>query len=89
MVATTAILAVALGLAPVAPGGAQQVRVSAAAVAQAVGRCEQKVDRRGTVRLTGFDRRSGRAFDIRIDHAGHVEANVGAWLYTFDVAGAA
>jgi len=88
MVSTTAVLAVALGLTP-APGAglaAQQVRVSAAAVAEAVGRYRQTIDRRGTVHLTGLDRRTGRAFDIRADRAGHVEAAVGPWLYTFDLA---
>ena len=89
MVPTSAILAVALGLAPVGHGGAQQVRVAPAAVAQAVAGYAETVDRRGAAHLTGLDRRTGQRFDIRIDPAGHVEAVVGAWLYTFRVSNGA
>ena len=89
MVPTTAILAVALGLAPVGSGEPQQVRVRAADVAQVAGRYVQTVDRRGIVKLCGFDRRTGQPFDVRIDPAGRVEALVGDWVYRFKVSNGA
>jgi hypothetical protein len=85
MVPTMTVLAVAIGLTAVGEG-THQVRVNPAAVAKAVGRYVEEVDARGTAHLRGFDRRTGQPFDVRIAPSGHVEATVGNWVYTFEVA---
>lgn len=79
------VLAVALGLTPVNLNGAPQtVRVDDSALAQ-VGRYTQSVDKKGRTHLSGFDRRTGAAYDFTIDTAGNVQGNVGNWYVTFNV----
>jgi hypothetical protein len=80
-----AVLAVALGLAPVKPGlSAQVIRYNPAEYAALIGRYSQSTDRSGTTRLAGFDRRTGRPFDIAVASNGHVEGTVGEMYVTFD-----
>ena len=81
-----AVLAVALGLAPVKPG--QQVQViqyEPSAYAGLIGRYNQSTDKRGTTHLTGFDRLTGRPFDIAVARDGRVEGSVGEMYVTFTV----
>ena len=81
-----AVLAVALGLAPVKPG--QQVQViqyEPSAYAGLIGRYYQSTDKRGTTHLTGFDRLTGRPFDIAVARDGRVEGSVGEMYVTFTV----
>jgi len=81
-----AVLAVALGLAPVKSG--QQVQViqyNATDYAGLIGRYHQSTDRSGTTHLTGFDRLTGRPFDIAVADNGRVEGTVGELYVTFKV----
>jgi hypothetical protein len=81
-----AILAVALGLAPVKPG--QQVQVihyNPSDYAGLIGRYSQSVDRRGMTHLTGFNRLTGKPFDLVVAQNGRVEGTVGEMYVTFTV----
>lgn len=79
------VLAVALGLAPVNPGlNTQVIRYNPAEYAGLIGRYSQSTDRSGTTHLTGFDRRTGRPFDIAVAGNGHVEGVVGEMYVTFN-----
>lgn len=85
-----AVLAVALGLTPVKSG--QQVQViqyNPGDYAGLIGRYSQRTDRGGTTHLTGFDRVSGRPFDIAVASDGSVEGTVGETYVTFSVTEAA
>ena len=83
-----AVLAVALGLAPVKPG-ADSIQVNPADYAGQIGRYHQSIDKRGITHLTGYDRLTGRPFDIEVAKNGHVEGTVGELYVVFNVAEAA
>jgi hypothetical protein len=86
MMIMNAILAVALGLAPVKTAQeVQAIRINPADYAGLIGRYNQSTDRNGTTHLTGFDRVSGRPFDIAVAKDGRVEGTVGNILVTFSV----
>jgi hypothetical protein len=81
-----AVLAVALGLTPVKAG--QQVQViqyKQSDYAALIGRYSQRTDKQGTTHLTGFDRLTGRPFNIAVAQDGNVEGNVGETYVTFHV----
>lgn len=81
-----AVLAVALGLAPVKPGvDAQVIQYNPTDYAGLIGRYHQSTDRRGVTHLTGFDRLTGRSFDIAVASNGRVEGTVGDMYVTFNV----
>lgn len=81
-----AVLAVALGLTPVKPGVETQViQYNATDYAGLIGRYSQSTDRRGTTHLTGYDRLTGRPFDIAVAKNGQVEGTVGETYITFTV----
>jgi hypothetical protein len=81
-----AVLAVALGLAPVKPGQeAQVIHYNAADYAGLTGRFSQSTDRSGVTHLRGFDRMTGRPFDIAVASNGRVEGTVGETYVTFQV----
>ena len=81
-----AVLAVALGLAPVKPGVDRQViQYNSTDYAGLIGRCRQSTDRRGVTHLTGYDRLTGRPFDITVASNGRVEGTVGEMYITFNV----
>ena len=82
----SAVVAVALGLAPIKAG--QQVQViqyKPSDYAGLIGRYSQSVDKRGTTRLSGFDRLTGRPFDLAVAQNGRVEGNVGDMYITFQI----
>jgi len=81
-----AVLAVALGLAPVKSG--QQVQViqyNPSDYAGLIGKYNQSTDRKGNTHLTGYDRLTGRPFDIAVASDGRVEGTVGETYVTFTV----
>ena len=81
-----AVLAVALGLAPVKTGhDVQAIQVNPSDYAGLIGGYSQSTDRSGTTHLTGFDRVSGRPFDIAVAKDGRVEGTVGDTFVTFSV----
>jgi hypothetical protein len=85
-----AVLAVALGLAPVKSG--QQVQViqyNPSDYAGLIGKYNQSTDRNGNTHLTGYDRLTGRPFDIAVARDGRVEGTVGETYVTFIVSQAA
>ena len=82
-----AVLAVALGLAPLKAGhDAQIIRYRPSDYAGLIGRYSQSTDRGGTTHLRGFDRLTGKAFDIAVAQDGRVEGSVGDMYVTFHVA---
>jgi len=83
-----AVLAVALGLAPVNPTLHSQT-IQASEYQGLIGRYSQSTDQSGTSHLKGVDRRTGRAFDIAVSTNGHVEGSVGEMYVTFDYSRAA
>lgn len=85
-----AVLAVALGLTPVKPGlETQVIKFNPTEYAGLIGRYDQKTDRRGITHLTGYDRLTGRPFDIAVAKNGQVEGTVGETYITFTVSEAA
>jgi hypothetical protein len=81
-----AVLAVALGLAPMKPGlDTQVIQYNPTDYAGLIGRYQQSTDRRGVTHLTGFDRITGRPFDIAVAGNGDVEGTVGEIYITFNV----
>lgn len=81
-----AVLAVALGLAPLKAGQEVQViQYKPGDFAGVIGRYFQSTDNRGTTRLRGFDRRTGQPFEIAVAKDGRVEGNVGETYITFQV----
>ena len=81
-----AVLAVALGLAPIKAGhDAQVIHYRSSDYAGLIGRYSQSTDRRGTTHLRGFDRLTGRPFDIAVAKDGQVEGSVGDMYVTFHV----
>ena len=80
------VLAVALGLAPMKPGlETQVIHYNPTDYAGLIGRYHQSTDRAGTTHLTGFDRLTGRPFDIAVARNGRVEGTVGDIYVTFTV----
>jgi len=85
-----AVLAVALGLAPVKSGQEVQViQYNPSDYSGLIGRYNQSTDRGGTTHLSGFDRLTGRPFDIAVAKDGRVEGTVGDTYVTFRVSEAA
>jgi len=85
-----AVLAVALGLAPVKSGQEVQViQYNPGDYSGLIGRYNQSTDRGGTTHLSGFDRLTGRPFDIAVAKDGRVEGTVGDTYVTFSVSEAA
>ena len=81
-----AVLAVALGLAPVKPGlETQVIQFNPTDYSGLIGRYQQSTDRRGTTHLVGYDRLTGRPFDIAVAKNGRVEGTVGETYNTFTV----
>ena len=81
-----AVLAVALGLAPVKSGQEVQViQYNPSDYSGLIGRYNQLTDRGGTTHLSGFDRLTGRPFDIAVAKDGRVEGTVGETYVTFNV----
>lgn len=80
------VLAIALGLTPAQPGKAvQQFQYDPKDYAGVVGRYQQVTDGRGTTHLRGFDRLTGKAFDLAVKPDGLVEGTVGENYMTFTV----
>ena len=85
-----AVLAVALGLAPLhANGGVQTFNYKPNDYAGLIGRYQQSVDAKGYTHLRGFDRVSGRPFELTVARDGRVEGTVGEMYMTFTVQEAA
>jgi hypothetical protein len=81
-----AVLAVALGLAPVKPGlEVQVIHYKTTDYAGLIGRYSQSTDSRGSTHLRGFDRLTGKPFDITVARDGRVEGTVGDMYLTFAV----
>jgi hypothetical protein len=81
-----AVLAVALGLTPVKSGQEVQViQYNPGDYAGLIGKYNQSTDRRGNTHLTGYDRLTGRPFDIAVARDGRVEGTVGETYVTFTV----
>jgi hypothetical protein len=81
-----AVLAVALGLAPMKSGQEVQViQYNPSDYSGLIGRYNQSTDRGGTTHLSGFDRLTGRPFDIAVAKDGRVEGTVGETYVTFNV----
>lgn len=81
----SAVVAVALGVAPVKDGAsAQFIAVDEATIARQIGRYETYISKDGLTHVRGFDRQ-GRAYDLSIDSKGHVEGSAGNWDVSFDV----
>ena len=81
-----AVLAVALGLAPVKPGlETQVIQYNPTDYLGLIGRYQQSTDRRGVTHLIGYDRLTGRPFDIAVAKNGRVEGTVGETYITFTV----
>lgn len=81
------VIAVVIGLAPVnTAAGPQIVNGDYTAL---VGHYSKSIDRKGTLRVRGFDPRSGAPYDVSIDQQGAVEATVGEQQVSFRVAPAA
>ncbi len=81
-----AVLAVALGIAPIKDSGsAQLVQVDLREFAMHVSGYQQLSDSAGNTHLTGFDR-AGNAFDLTVDKAGRVSGTAGDYYVTFNVA---
>jgi len=85
----SAVVAVALGLAPVKDSASPQVvTFDDAQIAHQIGRYQQFTGKDGKTHLQGFDR-IGRGYDLAIDSNGHVTGEVGIWDVSFDVKDAA
>ncbi|MGE5563176.1 MAG: hypothetical protein ACM3ZV_07680 [Bacillota bacterium] len=84
----SAVLAVALGIAPVKDSRSPQlVQVDEAKVAAQIGRYEQFVGKDGKTHIRGFDR-AGRSYDLTIDRNNHVQGQVGDWYVDYHFAAA-
>ena len=81
----SAVVAVALGLAPVKEWSAPQLVEVDQKIAAQIGRYKQHAGKDGTTHVYGCDRH-GRIYDLSIDSKGHVEGHVGAWDVSFDAA---
>lgn len=82
----SAIVAVALGVAPVNESKLPQlVTIDETKIASQIGRYKQSAGKDGKMHVRGYDR-LGRAYDLAIDSNGHVSGEVGNLYVTFDVA---
>jgi hypothetical protein len=85
-----AVLAVALGLIPGQPGAtAQTIQYRDQDYAGLIGSYRQITDGRGTTHLRGYDRLTGKPFEIAVTSSGQVEGTVGDTYVTFTVREAA
>lgn len=82
IVLTPAVVAVALGIAPLGQDGT--VPASASEFSSQVGHYTQTVDSRGTTHIKGRDVR-GRPYDLVVDKNGYVEASVAGQIVNFRV----
>ena len=82
---TSAVLAIALGVAPINESTAPQlVSYDEATVSAQVGRYKQSIRKDGSTEVRGIDR-LGRVYHLTIAANGHVAGEVGDWYVTFDV----
>lgn len=81
-----AIVAIALGLTPAQPGNALQTfNYNQGEYAAVIGRFRESRDRQGTTHLRGFNRYTGKAFDLAVRDDGRVEGTVGEAYMVFKV----
>lgn len=81
-----AVLAIALGLTPAQPGQAvERIHYNDKDYAGLIGAYRQAVDGRGTTHLRGYDRLTGKPFDLAVRSDGHVEGTVGETFVSFTV----
>ena len=81
-----AVLAIALGLTPAQPGKAvETIHYVDKDYAGMIGAYRQSIDTRGTTHLRGYDRITGKPFEIAVRSDGHVEGTVGENFIAFDV----
>lgn len=81
----SAVLAVALGVAPVKETASPQlIRFDETKIAAQIGQYRQSIGRDGKTHVRGFDR-LGRPYHLAIDSNGHVQGEVGSWDVSFDV----
>lgn len=80
------IVAVALGLTPVPPGGT--VQPISATDARLIGRYSETTDDTGTTHLKGIHRLTGKSFHLTVNPYGRVEGSVGDMLVSFRVSSA-
>ena len=78
----SAVVAVALGVAPVDQHNPAQI--ISGDFSNEIGRFSQRTDRRGTTHVRGTDR-PGSSYEITLDRHGNVEAEVGDRVVTFHV----
>jgi len=83
-----AVLAVALGLAPVKADRAV-IHYNPSDYAGLIGRYSQSTDKAGITHLRGYDRMTGKPFDIAVRQDGRVEGSVGDTYVTFTLTEAA
>lgn len=85
-----AVLAIALGLTPAQPGRSMQTfDYRDKDYAGLIGRYQRVVDAKGTTHLRGFDRLTGKPFELAVQSNGQVEGTVGDTYITFTVREAA
>lgn len=81
-----AVLAIALGLVPGQPGKTSEtINYRDSDYAGLIGAYRQNVDSRGTTHLRGYDRLTGKPFDVEVRTDGFVEGTVGDTYVTFTV----
>lgn len=81
-----AVLAIALGLTPAQPGKAvQKFYYDEKDYAGLVGSYRQVIDKDGTTHLRGYDRLTGKPFDLAVNADGRVEGTVGETFMAFTV----
>ena len=86
MMIMNAVLAVALGLVPGQPGqNAQTIHYRDSDYAGLIGSYRHNVDKGGTTHLRGYDRLTGKPFEIAVTSSGQVEGTVGDTYVTFTV----
>jgi hypothetical protein len=79
-----AVVAVALGLAPVKESSEPQVVNFDENIAAQIGRYQQSTGKDGKTHIRGFDR-LGHGYDLTIDANGHVQGTAGDMYVTFNV----
>lgn len=85
-----AVIAIALGLTPAQPDtGDKGFVYRDKDYAGLIGRYQQVVDRRGQTHLRGFDRLTGRPFELTVAQDGNVQGTVGDMYVMFTVRDAA
>jgi hypothetical protein len=82
---TSAVLAVALGLAPVNDDGSVDAsHLNSPEVASKIGKYTESTNGRGTTHIKGHDAR-GRCYELVMDRHGHVEAEIDEQIVSFDI----